>query len=99
MVSLVQVSQYTVISAWNSMTTPDDWDKTEVLAKFFSSVFTKEPEREIPNLQPKETKFRCAEHQIEEKEYPGLCLPFWVCIFLEFLWILFHVSSYIPFYS
>jgi hypothetical protein len=22
----------------------------------------------IPNLQPKETKFRCAEHQIEEKE-------------------------------
>ena len=45
-----------------------DRDKAEVLAEFFSSVFTKEPEGEIPNLQPKETKFRCAEHQIEEKE-------------------------------
>ena len=43
-------------------------DKADVLAEFFSSVFSKEPEGEIPNLQPKETKFRCAEHQIEEKE-------------------------------
>jgi hypothetical protein len=37
----------------------NDRDKTEVLAEFFSSVFTKEPEGKIPNLQPKETKFRC----------------------------------------
>jgi hypothetical protein len=42
--------------------------------EFFSSVFTKEPEGEIPNLQPKETKFRCAEHQIEEKEVLKLLL-------------------------
>lgn len=41
-------------------------DKADVLAEFFSSVFSKEPEGEIPNLQPKETKFRCAEHLIEE---------------------------------
>ena len=49
-------------------------DKAEVLAEFFSSVFTKEPEGEIPNLQPKETKFRCAKHQIEEKEVLKLLL-------------------------
>jgi hypothetical protein len=29
---------------------------------------------EIPNLQPKETKFRCAEHQIEEKKILKLLL-------------------------
>jgi hypothetical protein len=52
----------------------NDRDKTEVLVEFFSSVFTKEPEGEIPNLQPKETKFRWAEHQIEEKEVLKLLL-------------------------
>ena len=54
--------------------TENDRDKTEVLAGFFSSVFTKEPEGEIHNLQPKETKFRCAERQIEEKEVLKLML-------------------------
>jgi hypothetical protein len=31
--------------------TENDRDKAEVLVEFFSSVFTKEPEGEIPNLQ------------------------------------------------
>jgi hypothetical protein len=54
--------------------TENDRDKAEVLAEFFSSVFTKEPEGEIPNLQPKETTFRGTEHQIEEKEVLKLLL-------------------------
>ena len=54
--------------------TENDTDKAEVLAELFSSVFTKEPEGYIPNLQPKETKYRCAEHQIEEKEFLKLLL-------------------------
>ena len=42
----------------------------------FHIFHIKEPEGEIPNLQPKETKFRCAEHQIEEKEVFKLLLDF-----------------------
>jgi hypothetical protein len=53
--------------------TENDRDKAEVLAEFFSSVFTNEPEG-LLIFNIKETKFRCAEQQIEENEVLKLLL-------------------------
>ena len=56
-------------------------EEVKVITKFQESIYTTarmdyaksaRSQGEIPNLQPKETKFRCAEHQIEEKKVTNL---------------------------
>ena len=42
----------------NSRKTDDDKEKSEILAEFFQSVLTKEPNDTAPILPPKEAKFK-----------------------------------------
>ena len=44
-----------------------DEDKAEVLSDFFSSVFTKEPGGELPNLRPREFKFKSSDEYFDKE--------------------------------
>lgn len=48
--------------------TSTDKEKAEVLANFFSSVFTNEPDGEIPNIEPITIEHDCLEKIFQEKE-------------------------------
>ena len=48
--------------------TTTDKEKAEVLANFFSSVFTIEPEGELPLMHPIEVKQECIEKTFNESE-------------------------------
>jgi hypothetical protein len=48
--------------------TSTDKEKAEVLAIFFSSVFTNEPDGEIPNIEPITIEHDCLEIFFQEKE-------------------------------
>ena len=48
--------------------TTTDKEKAEVLANFFSSVFTIEPEGELPLIHPIEVKQECIEKTFKESE-------------------------------
>ena len=50
------------------ITTKADKDKSEILAEFFSSVFTIEPKEGIPILNHKDITFKCEDIKIKEKE-------------------------------
>ena len=50
------------------ITTKKNKDKADLLAEFFSSVFTIEPKGEISILNPKDIKFKCEDIEIKEKE-------------------------------
>ena len=50
------------------ITTKGDNDKAEVLAEFFSSVFTIEPKEGIPIVHHKDITFKCQDIKIKEKE-------------------------------
>ena len=43
-----------------------DEDKAEVLSDFFSSVLTKEPGGELPNLRPREFKFKSSDEYFDK---------------------------------
>jgi hypothetical protein len=51
----------------NLKKTDDDKTKAEILAKYFSSVFTEEPEGEIPNPNPINIKEKMSELIINEE--------------------------------
>ena len=51
----------------NLKKTDDDKTKAEILAKYFSSVFTEEPEGEIPNQNPINIKEKMPELIINEE--------------------------------
>ena len=48
--------------------TSTDKENAEVLANFFSSVFTNEPDGEIPNIEPITIEHDCLEKIFQEKE-------------------------------
>jgi hypothetical protein len=74
----------------NSRKTDDDKEKAEILAEFFQSVFTKEPNDTAPTLPLKETNFKMIEMKITEDEIVCLSL-YWSCIFcLEHSFVLFY---------
>ena len=52
----------------NTRKTDDDKEKAEILADFFQSVFTKEPNDTAPTLPQKETNFKMIEMKITEDE-------------------------------
>jgi signal recognition particle subunit SEC65 len=52
----------------NSRKTDDDKEKAEIMAEFFQSVFTKEPNDKAPTLPLKETNFKMIEMKITEDE-------------------------------
>ena len=56
------------------ITTKEDKDKAEVLAEFFRSVFTTEPNEGIPILNPRDITFKCDDIKIKEKEVFDLLL-------------------------
>ncbi|KAK3088848.1 hypothetical protein FSP39_024556 [Pinctada imbricata] len=50
----------------NSVKTDDDAEKADILANFFSGVFTKEPSGELPELEPRNISIPWSEVNIEE---------------------------------
>jgi hypothetical protein len=48
--------------------TTTDKEKAEVLASFFSSIFTIEPEGDLPLMHPIEVKQECIEKTYKESE-------------------------------
>jgi hypothetical protein len=49
--------------------TSTDKEKAEVLANFFSSVFTNEPDGEIPNIEPITIEHDCLEKSFKKRKY------------------------------
>ena len=55
-------------------TTKTDKEKTEVLANFYSSVFTREPDGDIPQLEACQIQYPFTESKFEESEVRKLLL-------------------------
>ena len=49
--------------------TSTDKENAEVLANFFSSVFTNEPDGEIPNIEPITIEHDCLEKSFKKRKY------------------------------
>ena len=52
----------------NSETTDCDQEKAQILADYFNSVYTKEPEGEIPKLPPKQIQYELEDLIIKEEQ-------------------------------